>query len=225
MNKNQLAQISLVVIILLIVSNLLFIDLYFFKNQNRATVAQLSSPKFEQFNSTQSADFSQPIDLGLISQTIRSATESLTNKMDKLVASSIAEDSKQNVVIPAPKTVIKEQYIPLGSGSTNSTTWVDLYGVEANVAPSNYGSIVSMYFEAAIRIPTGNGKVYARLINVTDNNSLFESEVSREGTIGGLVSSGKIPVPTTTKLYRAQLRSSIGADVVLDNARIKLFTQ
>ncbi len=93
------------------------------------------------------------------------------------------------------------------------------------MAPSNYGAITGIYFEVSLRIPTGTGQAYARLKNVTDNVSLFESEVSTSGTTGALVSSGKLPLPYTTKLYRVQLKSTLGSQVVLDNARIKIFVK
>jgi hypothetical protein len=158
-----------------------------------------------------------------MNEAIKVATQSLT-----LAVQNIQLNPKTQTLYASPvanTTTVKEYYIPLGYGSTNSTDWVDLPGVEAYVAPLNYGKIKEMYFEAGISIPTGSGEVYARLRNVTDSVSLFESEVHRSGESGGLASSGKIPVPTSTKLYRVQLRSSIGAEVKLDNARIKIFVQ
>jgi hypothetical protein len=155
---------------------------------------------------------------------VREATSSLTIQVSSL-ENQLAQESGTNVT-DAPATIsVREFYIPLGTGSTNSQEWVDLPGVEANVAPSNYGSIKEMYFEASLRIPNGTGRAYARLKNVTDNTSLIESEVFREGSSTGLISSGKIPIPQATKLYRVQVKSTLGTEMKLDNARIKIFVK
>lgn len=154
-----------------------------------------------------------------MNQLVQMATASLTQKFAELSQTSANKTGSTQVA----SAQVKEYYIPLGTGGTASTDWVDLPGAEAYVVPANYGRITGLYFEAGIRIPTGSGRVYARLRNVTDNIGLIESEVSQEGTNTGLVSSGKIPVPASTKLYRVQLKSSLGVNVSLDNARIKLF--
>jgi hypothetical protein len=158
-----------------------------------------------------------------ISDLVKEATMSLSIRVDKLEKSIPVKNETVNT--NQATTGVKEYYIPLGSGSASSSDWIDLTGVEANVAPSNYGKIKEMYFEANIKIPTGNGTVFARLKNVTDNTGLFESEVHQEGNNYSMVSSGKIPVPITTKLYRVQLKSSLGALAVLDSARIKIFVE
>ncbi|MEK7166247.1 MAG: hypothetical protein AAB874_05570 [Patescibacteria group bacterium] len=163
------------------------------------------------------------IDYQWINEKLKEATSSLSLQVDSLVRVSPAPKVQQSIINSPINEGVKEFYIPLGSSSTKSTEWVDVTGVEAYVAPDNYGQIKEMYFEASMRIPTNNGRVYVRLKNVTDNTSLFESELSTEGSTGGLVSSGRIPVPTTTKLYRVQLKTTLGAEALLDNARIKLF--
>lgn len=210
-----------------LVVNVIVIDYYLFRQtaqektslQINEKANKLSSPSLTINNEAIDIQADQFVDFF---EVIKSATDSLTLKVDELISK------------PSPKTqpltkttvtqTVKELYIPLGSGATNVTSWIDLPGVEAYVVPQNYGSISQMYFEAALRIPTGNGRAYARLINVTDNTSIFESEVSYEGSSGKLISSGNIPPQKSTKLYRVQLKSSLGAEVVLDNARIKLFT-
>lgn len=163
------------------------------------------------------------VDYSAIYDKIKEATATLTARVDALANAS----PKTTVITNTTSSTggVKEYYIPLGYGSTNSTSWIELPGVEAYLAPANYGKITGFYFEAGIRIPTGNGRVYARIKNVTDNVGLFESEVYRDGTSTGLISSGKIPIPTTTKLYRVELKSSLGVEVVLDNARLKIFVQ
>lgn len=155
---------------------------------------------------------------------LHSATASLTQRLDTLEKNLLPTSSK-TIPTTVKTTNVKEYYIPLGSGSSKDSNWIDLPGIEAYLTPKNYGIIKEMYFEAGLNNPTGNGRVYARLRNVTDNTPLIESEVSREGIGGGSVVSGRIPLPNTTKLYRVQLKSSLGALVSLDSGRIKIIVE
>ena len=172
-----------------------------------------------------SQQFTTSLDTNLIFDVVKEATASLTKRLDELEEAPVLNTVPKPAPAPKQSNIVREYYIPLGSSSSQAASWTEINGVEAYVAPSNYGKITSMYFEASLRIPTGNGQAHARLRNVTDSNSLFESEVWAEGTLGKLVSSGKIPVPTATKLYRVELKSSLGAEVKLENARIKLFAE
>jgi hypothetical protein len=155
---------------------------------------------------------------------IQEATASITQKI-------LILENKVNSIISTPKEIkkstnqVKEFYIPLGNGTSSSSEWSDLIGVESYLAPSNYGKIKSMYFETSLKIPTGNGQIYARLKNVTDNIGLYESEVFRDGGAVGFVSSGSIPIPQTTKLYRVQIKSTLGSEALIENARIKIFIE
>jgi len=144
------------------------------------------------------------------------ATKSLTQRIVVLEANEGNVESA-----PVPVTLAKEYYIPLGTGTTTATDWTDIGGAEAYVVPANLGHIVEMYFEASVY--GQSGRVFVRLRNVTDNIGLFESEISREGMTPALISSGKIPIPTSTKLYRVQMKSAFGSLSTLTNARIKLF--
>lgn len=168
-------------------------------------------------------------DYSAISDTIYDATSSLTFRIEKLEKSisspTTSSKTATSQVSPVLSSTVKEYYIPLGSSKLSASNWTDLPGVEAYVAPVNFGGIKDMYFEVSLNVPSGVGTAYARLRNTTDDVSLFESEVSREGGSPGLVSSGKIPVPHTTKLYRVQVKSSLGAEIEIVSARIKLFVQ
>src|SRR3989344_2681064 len=224
MNGNRPLIVVLGVVLVFLIANIILLDYVLFSgtftSRDVELVQPLALPDITETSVPPKASVTAKIQTSAeINNLIKIATESLTLGIDAIVGNG------QQVTTVTQNQPVKEYYVPLGTGSTNSTTWVDLPGVEAYIAPSNYGTIVEMYLEVAVRVPTGSGQVFARLKNVTDNNSLFESEVSYEGTAGKLISSGKIPVPTQTRLYRMQLRSSLGAEVVLDNARIKLFVK
>lgn len=121
----------------------------------------------------------------------------------------------------APSSV-KEFYIPLGSGSTTSKDWVELTGVESVVDMDNYPGVKLVIFEASMRIPTANGRVYAKLYNVTDKHDVWYSEVYAEGSSGYRAESGNIILSPGRKLYRVMMKSTMGYEAILDSARIKI---
>lgn len=219
-------------IISFLLINLLVIDYFIITQKNETKTSETEKMQMPSLRLNNAEETIKKIpdenNNSQIIQNLRSeiyeATRSLTLQLVQM-NSDVPASQNENSIITAQTSSVKEYYIPLGTGSTTSTEWIDLPGVEAFVAPDNYRKLKSMYFEAGLLIPTGNGQILARLKNITDNVSLIESEVKYEGSTGKLVSSGKIPLPFSTKLYRVQIRSSIGAEVVIAQSRIKLFVE
>ncbi len=125
----------------------------------------------------------------------------------------------------SPGTQVKEFYVPLGTGSTTATVWTDIPGAEAYINPANYGKIKSLTFEASLRVPSGSGRVYARLYNVNDKLGIFESEISGEGISGQRVESSKLNFSSGNKLYRVQLKTTMGVEGDLDIGRVKIIIE
>jgi len=133
-------------------------------------------------------------------------------------------------IAPTPKptyfeAMVKELYIPLGPGSTKSMDWVELTGVESVIDTANYPKIKSVIFEASLRIPTANGRVYAKLYNVTDKHDIWYSEVYAEGPSSYRAESGDITLASGRKLYRVMMKSTMGYEAILDLARIKILLE
>ncbi len=120
------------------------------------------------------------------------------------------------------QTGVKEIYIPLGSGSTESMEWVELVGIESVIDMANYPNVKEIIFEASLRIPTANGKMYAKLFNVTDKHDVWFSEVEAEGSSGYRAESAKITLSQGRKVYRVKIKSTMGYEAILDSARIKI---
>lgn len=118
----------------------------------------------------------------------------------------------------------KEYFIPLGSGNTKANEYEQLTSVEAYVDTGNYPPIKEAYFDLHLRNPTGNGKAYAKLFNVTDKHDVWYSEVVFEGG-GTMQKEAKITLDSGKKLYRVMVKSSLQYDVYADNARIRIVTQ
>lgn len=137
----------------------------------------------------------------------------------------ISEKYPTPMVTPIIQAGAKELYIPLGSGSTKSTDWVELTGVEGVVDSANYPKIKSAIFEASLRIPTANGKAHAKLYNVTDKHDVWFSEVWVEGSTSQRVESANIRLDSGRKLYRVVMKSTMGYEAILDSARIKIILE
>ncbi len=124
---------------------------------------------------------------------------------------------------PAVNVVgVKEIYIPFGSGSTKSLDWVELAGVESVIDSADYPNTKSMIFEASLKVPTANGRVYAKIFNVTDKHDVWGSEVSSEGPTSYRAESANITLSPGRKLYRVMMKSTMGYEAILDWARIKI---
>ncbi len=207
----------IVTVLILIISDLIFINYRLISMQNQTdafslkATENLASPSSSEV--TPGISNQSQLEPDLI-RTIEEATRSLSQKV-------VALESKQSPQQITQDTAAKEYYIPLGTGIVTAVDWTDIGGAEAYVVPANLGEISEMYFEASAYAQSG--RIYVRLRNVTDNIGLFESEISLESSTPTLVSSGKIPVPKVTKLYRVQMKSALGVPGTLTNARIKLF--
>lgn len=119
------------------------------------------------------------------------------------------------------KSATREIYIPIGSGTTKNSTWDGLEGVEINIDTAKYGNIKESYFQVALRIPTANGEVFAKLYNETDKHDVWFSEMSSEGSTA-VLKEAKISLDNGAKLYRVYLKSTLEAEAVVDLSRIKI---
>ena len=118
--------------------------------------------------------------------------------------------------------VVKELYIPLGTGVNNTTDWVDVKGAAAYVNSGSYGTMKKVTFEASIGVPSGNQTAYVRLYNATDKHPVWYSEMSMVGAGPELLLSPSITLDSGNKLYQVQMKSQLGATTNLLQARIHI---
>lgn len=216
MNKEKLIQIFLAILAILVLANIIFLDIKVFKEGGREIAEILVSRPSPILDQTSSPSASVKEEEEVVSCPL-----SCLEKIDE-ATKSLALSTPKTVVQRAPQSSVKEFYIPLGSGSISSTTWEEIQNAEAYFDPWDYGKIQSITFEASMRIPTANGRVYARLYNVNDKNGLIETEVWVEGSTGVRTQSSSFNLPSGKKLYRVQLKSTMGYEAVLDLARLKI---
>lgn len=122
-------------------------------------------------------------------------------------------------------SVQREIYVPLGSGVTSKSQWDNITGTETLINPANYGRIKEAYFVASLSNPTQNGAVEAQLYNVTDNHLVWDSHIVMNGPAAKTITSNKITLDSGSKLYRVQLKSTLGFSVSLENAKILIITE
>jgi len=133
--------------------------------------------------------------------------------------SGSGQASSQTIV----QTAQKEIFIPIGNGSTNSKSYVDLNGLEVTIDTNKYSAIESVVFEASIWVQDGNGKVYAQLYNASDKRPVWFSEISTISAKGVLATSSKITLEKGVRTYRVQAKTDMDAYTAhVDNARLKI---
>lgn len=119
----------------------------------------------------------------------------------------------------------KENFIPLGTGTTAKDTWDDIVASETQINPDNYGTIKEAYFIASLRNPTKNGIVEAQIYNVTDGHPVWGSHIVLNGPDAQTIQSDKIALASGNKLYRVQLKTSMSYQVYLDSAKIRIISE
>lgn len=149
---------------------------------------------------------------GTCSPSCEEKIDELSQKVDALTIGS-----------PGVSSPAREYYITLGSGTTKSNSWQELAGVEAVVDTANYPAIKSVTFEVYLKIPTANGKVYAKLYNVTDKHDVWFSEVSSEGPTL-TKKEAAITLEQGVKTYRVMGLSTLKYDASIENARLRIVT-
>lgn len=137
----------------------------------------------------------------------------------KIVSSPVPSPTPQTVV----QTANKEIFIPMGSGQTKSGSFTDLSGVEITIDTSKYIDIDYVVFEASVWVDGGNGRAWAQVKNVNDNNPFIESQITNPTSTPTFKSSGRIPVPAGAKTYRVQAKTDLTDYAAhVENAHLKI---
>ncbi len=204
-------QVIFWALLILVVANLIFLDMKFFQKLD-SVKPQPPAPE-------------EPI----IEETASPAAEidvcpaACLEKIDEIIQATAPPSVQKQPVVAAQG--VKEFFVSFGSGSTTAREWLEMIGLETYIDSSQYGSIKEVVFEASLNIPNGNQRGYARLFNVTDGHMVWNSEVSLEGGTPGLVISSPLTLSPGKKLYRVQMKTTVGDVAILTQSRIKITTQ
>ncbi len=208
-------QILWAILTLVVVINLLALNAYvllFLPKQlqlrQEISVQQTTQPTAI----NQTADSCGPTCQATIAQSVENLASSLA---------TVAGKPSTITTIKTANAAVKEIFIPLGSGSTQSDTWEDIPGTDAYIDTAKYAGVTTTYFEASLKIPTKNGQVFARLYNVTDKHPVWFSDLSTTSDTSTF-SGAKIALDPGNKLYRVQMKTTLKYESVIDSARVKI---
>lgn len=145
---------------------------------------------------------------------------------------SLSETPSSNqtatVTAPSPSTStnsVKDYYINLGSGSSQSSDWVDVPGTLSTFDIASYPNIKEVHLETNVNVPTANGSISVRLFNKTGNYGVWNSERTVQAqAVGDLIISQNIIYDRGPRLYSIQTKSQLGVLANVVQARIHIIT-
>lgn len=124
---------------------------------------------------------------------------------------------------PATNTSSSTVYIPLGSGGGPwaNIDWYSTPEYEISLDPANYPGYTGMVLEVTFRLIEGAGTGSVRLYNATDS-SATSGQLDTTSSSFSLKTSGSFKLPSGTKTYRLQVKSTSNKDLYIQSARIKV---
>lgn len=129
-------------------------------------------------------------------------------------------------VVPVAEKTRLVSYVPVpGSGETESTDWTDLVGTDFYLSKDDYPGLVSVYFEANMRLENGNGEAFVRLYDTTNSRGVDGSELSTQSQSSVFVSNGPISVWSGNNQYRIQAKSLTADTTHFESGRLKIITE
>ncbi len=214
--KSLILKSALVLVGFVVVINLIILDFNYFQKKE-PVVQEAPAPA-----ATETLETSLPFPSSLPISASSGCTTSCKDEISKAIATLSALPIKTSPPAVTTKRTF-EAYIPVGSGQTANSDWTDIPGAGVYIDMSKYGTVKEVYFEAQLRLPTGNGQVCARLVNKNENVPLSMSEVCSGASKGQLIISPKINLSYGNKLYGVEMKVSMPPyEGILDLGRIKL---
>lgn len=213
-NKFLSSQTIFRTLAFLVLINILFLDFFLFKDRKTEIVEKIVQAPVVQ-NSCPASCISE----------ITNATKSANLPTKQVSIPTPTSAIKPVSSIQAQtQSLVKEFFVPFGTGSNSSDDWQDIAGLRVTLDPANYGNIKTVAFEATIRIPTGNEVAYVRLYNATDKHPVWFSDVSLEGGTPQLLISKPIALDSGNKTYQVQMKTSLKYPAYLDQSRLHIIT-
>ncbi|OGH18834.1 MAG: hypothetical protein A3F31_04635 [Candidatus Levybacteria bacterium RIFCSPHIGHO2_12_FULL_38_12] len=119
-------------------------------------------------------------------------------------------------------SLVKDYFIPLGSGTNQTSEFADVPGALAKVDFDNYQNIKEIRFEASVNVPTANQSVTVRLFNTTDKHPVWNSEVTMSGGASEYLISPPLLYDTGSKTYQVEMKTQLKYLTNLTQSRIHI---
>ena len=168
-------------------------------------------------------------------QYIDQCGEKCKSYVDQAIQAKQAKQAPQASPTPAikiiyqtvPKAKVRSTtYVTLaGSGSTTNRDWVNVAGSDFYFNPADYPGLVSVYFEANMKLMTGSGRAYVRLYDSTNGIGVQGSEVSTQVGMDTVVESGLVSFWQGKNLIRVQVKSLTTESAVYNSGRLRIVTE
>jgi len=197
-------------LIFLIIVNLVFINIKLFQSES----SLIKTPTITPTPTTEVICYEDCI-------------EEFSRKITSLEAAITALPTPQTTVVQKTNTVTenaKEFFIPMGNGSSTSTTWTNVAGISAYIDPRNYNNIKAIYFEVNIDVPTDNQSVSVRLYQNNEGYPVWNSELQYSGSSAQLLISSPLTLESGNKLYTVQVKTQLGYTATITQARVRVVT-
>ncbi|MBU1127378.1 MAG: hypothetical protein ABIH88_00340 [Patescibacteria group bacterium] len=212
----KIAFVLASVLFVLIIANLIFLDIGFFKEERKSIQAPtaIESPQAEKVDKAYCSQVCQD----LIDEKIEKAISNIPEKTSEIVEkTSIIEKTSQ----ASTQTI---SYIPISGGlSSQNRDWVDVGSSSFYLDTADYPSLNKAYFIAVIKTEYGQGRVFARLYDATHSIGVQGSEVSSDNENFEMKESGTLSFWKGKNLYKVQIKSLNGYSAFFDSGRIKLY--
>ncbi len=192
-------------IIIFLIANIIYLNIYIFNNLSKEKPSENKSGLLTNSTSSPSSTIFPTPCIDCSNQN----------------ASTTITQPKQLSTAPIQNTV-KDYFIPLGSGTNQTSDWTDVPGVQTMIDFNQYQNIKEIHFEASIYVPTANESVSVRLYNVTDNHPVWYSDVTMNGNSSAYLTSPAIIYDTGSKWYQVQMKTQLQALATLVQSKIHI---
>jgi len=220
--KTVILKIVFSLVLFLIFGNLVFLD-YVWLNERTQTVLENSPGKETFFTSLPSSLGCEQSCKSLIAQEVQEELARVT------LPPSPSGDSSRLKLSPIPTQPLtpvmspKIIYIPItSSGSTSAPDWTAIVPSEFYLDLTNYAGAKEIRLEAYLLAYQGAAQVSARLYDLSNNRAVDFSEVQTQNSIFTRVESSGMKIWRGNNRYVLQLKSGTGAQVQLQDAKIKI---
>lgn len=154
----------------------------------------------------------------------KNSPEARISALESSLTALKAQNSSSTTTTSSTTSTKFPLYIPLGSGgSVTSTDWVTLDNYNITLDSASYPGYTSVQLEVNMRMNDPKGiTAYARLINITDNSAITQSQASTTSTSFGVVRSSNFSLTSGSKTYKIQVKTQNQAEMLVQDARLKI---